>query len=226
MRAPLDAVATSRRYTTCRVGMCLYYVQTWFDAGWSGPYALWAWRNAKYKRTSWPPPAGVPVFWDQDANTSYYGHIAISTGNGRCRSTDYPYTGRVGEASIAEISRHFSRPYLGWTEDLGGQRIALPKESPWASGPVYLSKLHYGQKDSDSVRRLKHVLRTKYPVRYRLFGLRMSGYYGKGVDRMVRWHQKTFGHKWGQTTVDPKLKSYVGPKQANFLFSDRYSIRR
>lgn len=226
MRAPLDAVAYSRRFTRNQVGMCLFYVQTWFGAPWSGPYALYAWRNAKHKRYSWPPPAGVPVFWDQDSNTSHYGHIAISVGNGRARSTDFPTTGRVGEGSIAEIGRYFSRPYLGWTEDLGGQRIALPKESEWASGPVYLSKLRFGQRRSDSVRRLKYQLRKKHPVRYRLYNVRMSGYYGKGLDRLVRWHQRRYGDRWGQATPDRKGRSYVGPKQAAFLFSDQYRIRR
>lgn len=225
MRAPLDAIAYSRRFTTCRVGLCLYYVQTWLGAPWSGPDALWAWRNARYKRTSWPPPAGFPVFWGQDANTSRYGHIALSVGNGRVRSTDYPYRGRVGEASIATISRHFSRPYLGWTEDLGGVRIPLPKSvNPWAAGPVYLSKLRYGQGNSDSVRRLQYVLN-----RHKLVGgqtLPVTGNYLRETDEEVRLCQQQHGRSWGEGAADRPLRSNVGPRQAAHLFGSAYTIIR
>lgn len=76
-------------------------------------------------------------------------------------------------------------------------------------GPVYLSKLHYGQQDSDSVRRLQVVLGVT-PV---------TGYYGNLTDAAVRAEQARAGY-----TPDPVGKSYVGPKQAGRIFPSGYTI--
>lgn len=123
MRTAAQAVAYARRYSRYQTQMCLNAVQTWLGAPWSGPYAMWAWQQARHRHPGDKhPPPGVPVWWSSAA--SRYGHIALSVGGGRVRSTDYPSRGQVGEATIDQITRWGTRyTYQGWAEDLGGQRI-------------------------------------------------------------------------------------------------------
>jgi len=70
-------------------------------------------------------------------------------------------------------------------------------------GAVYLSKLHFGQTDSDSVKRLQVVLGLA-PI---------DGYYGPMTDDAVRSEQASAGY-----TPDPWHQSYVGPMQAARVF--------
>lgn len=120
MRSASAAVAYARRYTTYRTQYCLNFVQTMLGAPWSGPSAVVAWQNARGKHGPDPhPPPGVPIW----ILGSKYGHIALSTGGGKCRSTDYPSQGRVGEVGILELARMWGRTYVGWAEYLGGQKI-------------------------------------------------------------------------------------------------------
>lgn len=93
----------------------------------------------------------------------------------------------------------------GGTGDAGG----YPKPT---SNKVYLSKLRYGQYDSDSVWYLQDVLN-----RHTLSGgqtLPLTGNYLSETDEEVRLCQKQ--HGFGN---DPVNGSYVGPNQANHLFS-------
>jgi len=106
---------------------------------------------------------------------SQYGHIAISVGGGRIRSTDWPRAGRAGqtapvaECGITELARAWGRTYAGWAEDLGGQRIpgigsggpapvVPPSGGGWKNNAVYVNKLREGQRDSDSVWNLQKRL--------------------------------------------------------------------
>lgn len=117
VRRPKASVAAARRWKTCRVGMCLYTVQEWLGGPHGIPWAEAAWNASKQKhRRDKNPPAGVPVFWHNPK--SKYGHIALSVGNGRCRSTDWPSRNRVGEARIDDITRRWGLRYLGWTGDM------------------------------------------------------------------------------------------------------------
>lgn len=136
--AAANAVARARRYLVFPTGQCLRWVSTVLTGGRmlgyygkSSGYALDAWRQAKYKhRGDRKPPAGVPVFWNHGYSNTY-GHVAISLGGGRIRSTDWPFKGQVGETTIDELSRRWGREYLGWSEDLCGVRIpGFPRAAP------------------------------------------------------------------------------------------------
>lgn len=65
-------------------------------------------------------PAGVPVF---TAGRTAPGHVVLSLGNGKIRSTDWPRAGRVGTVSLARFLRTWNHRYLGWSEDLNGVRV-------------------------------------------------------------------------------------------------------
>lgn len=164
MRSASEAVAVARRYTSFRSQYCLLWVQTVLGAPNAGPYAAWAWEHNTQHRGDPHPPAGVPVYY----LGSRYGHICLSVGGGRVRSTDWPRAGRAGqtapvaEANIQDIARAWGRTYVGWTSTLAG--IAIPgigsggsapvvpaSGGGWKNNAVYVNKLHEGQSDSDSV---------------------------------------------------------------------------
>ena len=69
------------------------------------------------------PPPGVPVYFRNPR--SKYGHIALSLGGGRIRSTDWPRAGVVGNTTIGEQERAWAISYVGG-----------PTASPVAPSPV------------------------------------------------------------------------------------------
>lgn len=113
------AVAKANAYTTCKVGMCLMYTRTWLGINALYPDAITAWNKAKKRHTKGTPPKGAPVFW----RGGKHGHIALSVGGGKCRSTDRPRAGKVSTVTIDSISRAWGYTYVGWTEDLNGVTI-------------------------------------------------------------------------------------------------------
>lgn len=82
------------------------------------------------------------------------------------------------------------------------------------SNTVYLSKLHYGQKDSDSVWYLQEAL-NNHPLQYGE-NLPLTGCYLSATDEEVRLCQQQ--HGYGN---DPVNASFVGPTQAEHLFSGK-----
>lgn len=100
--------------------MCQQYVRSCFDVGAYYPSAAAAWHGAKkrhaLKGDGSSAPRGVPVFWL--GGSKGYGHIAMSLGNGMCRSTDWPSSGRVGDVKIDTITKTWHQDLVGWSEDL------------------------------------------------------------------------------------------------------------
>lgn len=77
--------------------------------------------------------------------------------------------------------------------------------------PTYLSKLHVGQRNSESVKNLQRALNAHVPP---LPGpkLPISGFFGPNTESKVRRCQKL---RFGKS--DPKGKTFVGIKQAAHL---------
>lgn len=76
--------------------------------------------------------------------------------------------------------------------------------------PTYLSKLKFGQRDSESVKNLQRALNAhKMPGGT---NLPVTGYYGPMTDREVRLCQRLH-----LPPADPEGQSFVGPKQAAHL---------
>jgi hypothetical protein len=216
MRTAAQAVAQARRYRTNRVGMCLFHVQSWLGAPWSGPYAYWAWQHARHKHPGDKnPPPGVPVYW----SGGRYGHIALSVGGGRVRSTDWPRRGHVGECTIDQLSRAWGKRYAGWAADIGGQNIPgvghpAPRPAPRGGGGTvrgvaYVSKLHYGQRNSDSVKALQRRL---IQLGFRIAAGATGNYFGQ-TDAAVRAWQRKIGDR-----PDAAGRSSIGPRQAARIF--------
>lgn len=225
-RTGAEAVARANQYRTNRVGMCLQYVRTWLDIPAGNPDAITAWNRAQHKhvngrdRDAQDPPRGAPVFWGGGT----HGHIALAVDNDHGRSTDTTRAGQVSTQPGDWWRINWHKPYLGWTEDLNGVDIPYLRDrgpSEWASGPVYVVKLHREQQNSDSVARLCYRLmhHTRIPKDKR--PPRQVNGYGPNIARAVR--------HW-QTEVRPKVP---GPKdgkslsnaQANVLFGKHYNVK-
>ena len=217
MRSASQAVASANRWHSNKTGMCLYTVQCYFSAPWSGPYAEWSWHHwGGQHHGDKNPPAGVPVYWHN--SRSKYGHIAISLGNGRIRSTDWPGHGRIGNLTIDQMTRAWNLQYLGWSSRFSGGAIqgighaASHHAASHGGAATYLKKLHYGQRDSDSVRNLQKALNAHHLKAPGNITLPVTGYYGPKTDMVVRACQAQ--HGYGH---DGARHSNVGPRQAGHL---------
>lgn len=83
------------------------------------------WRcPADRRRTDRTPPAGAICLWDLTVSgLGRTGHIAISVGDGKVATTDWPTRGRIGTATITEIERAWNATWLGWTNRIGGHTV-------------------------------------------------------------------------------------------------------
>lgn len=117
------------------VAMCAKWTRTMFGFPATGDVdkdgdvdAVDAWKAAKSKHPGdMEPPAGVPVYWG--GGSKGFGHVAVSIGKGKVRTIDWPVAGKVGTASIAEITRRWGLPYFGWSDDWAGRMIGYPKSA-------------------------------------------------------------------------------------------------
>ncbi|QGJ88898.1 lysin A [Microbacterium phage Teamocil] len=140
----LAAAQTMINFGTWRAGYCLEAVWTAYkrngaSTGRSAPTAYVGWQNSDDKHPGdRNPPAGVPVWWGPKASSNA-GDVVISLGGGRVVATDWPYGGVIGITTIDARERQIGRPYLGWTGDILGAKIAYggggddmtPEEHNW-----------------------------------------------------------------------------------------------
>jgi hypothetical protein len=219
------AVNNALADTSDEPGLCLKQVRIWYGLPARYTSAASAWQRAKLRiKDDRIPPRGAPVFWT--GGSKGFGHIALSLGNGRIRSTDVAGSGGVGTVSIDFPAQHWGLHYAGWTADLNAvvipDLVELYVERSWGAGDVYLDKLHFGQRDSDSVRRLQRVLNgIKLPDAGKP-RLPITGNYLEMTDAAVRAWQAFAGDE-----PDPIHKSMVHPDQADQLFAQPpYRIRQ
>jgi hypothetical protein len=108
-------------------GMCLQQSRTWAGIGPRYPDASTAWRNVNDKHRDANPPRGAFVFWT--GGSSGHGHIAVSLGHKRIRSTDAGGSGRVATRPIGWFSRNWrSLRYAGWAWDVN--EVTVPHRRP------------------------------------------------------------------------------------------------
>ena len=116
--------------------------------------------------------------------------------------------------------------YLGWADRFSGGAIAglhVPGgRSPWSHGDVYRSKLEYGQRNSDSVRRLQYRLNrvrglpgSKLPI---------TGYFGGMTARKVKAYLDHIGHH--KRANRPLHGMSMGWGETNRLFGPHYEVHR
>lgn len=142
MRTAEQAVAAARqesRHPTRNLeGLCLGAVRSWWGFAPSGIYdANEAWRLAQSKHTGRNPPRGAPMYWA----VGNHGHIAISSGDGDCYSTDIKRRGKVDWTTISEVERKWGARYRGWSSDYAGTPLPVGRAAKAQTAtPVKTSK--------------------------------------------------------------------------------------
>jgi len=94
-----------------------------------------------------------------------------------------------------------------------------PHDSPWSEGDIYMSKLHFGQQDSDSVKRLQYRLRHHQTAEAASKHLPITGNWGTQTKDGVR--------KWQRHLADEGRNDGMAlpPFQARRLFGDQYTVQ-
>jgi hypothetical protein len=125
LMAKRDAAQTTRSAERVRwnqPGYCLNWARIRAHIPARYPDAATAWRHASDKqRGDRTPPAGAAVYWT--GGSQGYGHIAISVGHGRVRSTDAGGEGRVATVPVGWPVRHWGLNYAGWSDSINGYTI-------------------------------------------------------------------------------------------------------
>lgn len=106
------------------VGTCLEQVRTLYGIGPAASTAYNAWLASPGKHPETDPlkiPRGVPVLWSGGSHG--YGHIAESTGAGKCWSSDIERGGYFDYVDIALIHERWGLTLLGWVDVLNGTPI-------------------------------------------------------------------------------------------------------
>lgn len=217
---PNIAVSNAKMFSRCVPGRCLQYTRGWLEIAPLHPDAITAWeQNGGKHPGDRTPPRGAPIFW----RGGDHGHIALALGSHAFRGTDMPSAGFVSSQAIDWIENNWHYEYLGWADELNGVKIPYldPSLNDWrASGSVYVGKLELGQRDSDSVSRLRYVLHnheeipTPWDPRY-------GNDYGQRVLKSVRYWQRNVA---ANHIKGPKDGTYLSNPQANALFGPTYDV--
>jgi hypothetical protein len=120
-------------------GYCQQQCRQWAGIGPKYPDAATAWRNTNDRHPgNRKPPRGSMVFWT--GGSRGYGHVAVSLGNGKVRSTDAGGRGRVATVDLAWIERNWRLPYAGWAWDNNEVTIPHPAQKTAATATKTASK--------------------------------------------------------------------------------------
>lgn len=207
LQRPRVSVTRGRRHTSGFSGQCLHFVWRCLDGQhkYGLPDANAAFRASRHLHTTGTPPAGVPVYF----LGSKHGHVALSVGGGRIRSTDWPSSNRISEVKISDLAQAWGRRYAGWAADMAGHRIPGIGTAATASRPTARLKRPYpGQSTTPGERGV-----TVKVIQDRLnalgSGLAEDGRFGPATEAAVKKFQRAH-----QLKVD----GHVGPKTWAALF--------
>jgi hypothetical protein len=121
------------------------------------------------------------------------GHVALSLGGGKIRSTDWPSKGKVGTTTIATLNRTWTKQrYRGWSEDINGVRLPMTPGAPTKVPPpkVSLSKVVQAARTGSKA---AGVLIVQKALKAEV-GLDFSsgpGFFGRRTkDSYARWQRK------------------------------------
>ena len=106
-------------------GMCLQVVRTWCGIPARYPDAATAWRNTNHRHFDKNPPRGAAVYWT--GGSKGYGHIAMSLGKGKVRSSDAGGRGKVATVDVGWVERNWRMKYAGWAWDIN--EVTIPHKS-------------------------------------------------------------------------------------------------
>lgn len=159
------------------------------------------------------------VVQTSDGGEDFYAHLLSVSGPTPRNVSAGDTIGEVGsDGNATGPHLHFeTHSGRGWS--CGLMVDPMPAHNSGGGGgggaPTYLSKLVYGQMDSDSVKNLQDRLNG-----HSLDGgqdLPVSGNYLTDTDHEVWLCQDQHGPSWGQPNPDRQGATNVGPKQAGHL---------
>jgi cell wall-associated NlpC family hydrolase len=117
-----ETVADAEDSTTNGPGQCLQWAREQAGIPSGAATAASAWEDADMKRRGDTiPPPGAAVYWI--GGSQGYGHVAISVGHGRVRSSDAGGTGQVATVRVGWITRNWDLQYVGWSNSINGYTI-------------------------------------------------------------------------------------------------------
>ena len=167
LRGPNASVAKARAYATyLPIGYCCNFVWNCIAAPHSFGLAdaNAAWTRSTQRRGGTNAPAGAPVYWAGGK----HGHIALSVGGGKVRSTDWPSKGKVGEVGIERMTQAWGLKYRGWSTDFAGAPIPglTAGMQPFAGGLTIDDEAIRPGKRNDAVRAFNKALWDSMPAEY------------------------------------------------------------
>ncbi len=208
LQRPTVSVARARSHATGFSGQCLHFVWLCLDGqhSYGLPDANAAFGASRHLSTTGTPPAGVPVYF----LGSKYGHVALSVGGGRIRSTDWPSRNRIGEVEISVLAKSWGRRYAGWAADMAGHMIPGTSGSHTAAakfagstGRAYPGESATRDDRGPSVTAIQKRLNALGA------GLADDGHFGPATETAVKSFQKAHSLK---------VDGHVGPKTWAALF--------
>lgn len=221
MRSVSSALSWMKNHKEGRSGMCLWTCQEAYGAPHVYPSAAVAWGHAAHKHRDDKPPRGAAVYWTGGSHG--YGHIALSLGQDHIVSTDLPNWGRIGVVSLHTPRTSWGVKYAGWTPTIGGLMIPdVGSHAHSGKKDVFVHKLKFGQRHSDSVKALQVQLNKRLKLNASHHHLRVDGHYDSHTDYRVRQWQKKIGDK-----PDRQHRSSIGPRQARKMFGKKnYTLHK
>lgn len=217
MRTAAQAIKWMSNHHEGRAGMCLWTVQEAYQGPHAHPNAANAWHAESGKHHGDSPPRGGIVWWTGGSHG--YGHIAIALGDDMILSTDLPRWGSIGRVHLHTPRTSWGLHYAGWSDHLDNIPIHGIGGHHEKRKDIYVSKLRYGQRHSDSVKALQHRLNQILKLNETHHHLQVDGNYSAHTDYRVREWQRKIGDK-----PDKEHRSSLGPKQAAKMFGKKYRI--
>jgi len=120
-----DAETTARRAEqdpTNDPGYCLQWCRqkAGIDALYGDAATAWAHTHDRHPGAL-DPPRGALAYWT--GGSQGYGHIAVSVGGGKVRSTDAGGWGYVATVPLSWVHNHWGLPFAGWAWDVNETTI-------------------------------------------------------------------------------------------------------
>lgn len=118
-----QTASSAEQSTSNPPGYCLQWSRERASIGALQPDAATAWQHAFNRHPgNRKPPRGAMVYWLGGSHG--YGHIAVSLGNGKVRSTDSGGSGRPATVDLGWPEAHWGLSYAGWADNVND--VAIP----------------------------------------------------------------------------------------------------
>lgn len=114
---------SAEKSTSNDPGYCLQWSRERAAIGSKYPDATTAWKNTKAQRHPGDtnPPRGAMCYWT--GGSKGYGHIAVSLGGGKIRSSDAGGSGRPATVDLTWPATYWGLPYAGWADNVNDVNI-------------------------------------------------------------------------------------------------------